>query len=235
MSYFSDRPMCIDLSADYCCATIQGPDASTFLQSQFACDVTAIAPQTAQWTCWADARGKVRALGHLAQIDGDHWRFIAARSFAPALRKLAMFILRSRVSLTLSDGVWGGLGQPTPPGGARIDADRSLRIAAPESTAHADLSLWRSIAAIRGEAQLGAEICAEEIPQSLGLSPERGLSLSKGCYPGQEIISRVHYRGRPPRKLVTTIAKKAPEDALFAIAAGDSGMVVAQSLRAWVA
>lgn len=233
MPYFSDRPMCIDLSADYCCATIQGPDALSFLQAQFACDVTAIAPLTARWTCWADARGKVRALGHLANLGDDHWRFICARSFAPAMRKLAMFVLRSRVSLQLDAPVWGGLGLPAQPGAARIDQDRSLHTAPPTDTAIADRPLWQCVAALQGEAQFDAEACADEIPQSLGLGPERGFSLTKGCYPGQEIISRVHYRGRPPRKLITTLAKKAPEDALFTVAAGDSGLLVAQSLRPW--
>ncbi|MBI2094751.1 MAG: hypothetical protein HYT89_01105 [Candidatus Omnitrophica bacterium] len=36
----------------------------------------------------------------------------------------------------------------------------------------------------------------------LGVFDEELVSYTKGCYLGQEIIARVHYRSRPPRKLV---------------------------------
>ncbi len=232
MSYFSHRPLSIDLSAEYCCATIEGPEAAAFLQAQLACDVMTISPHTARWTCWVDARGKVRALGHLAKISDDQWRFVAAKSFAPALKKLAMFVLRSKVTLGHSTEIWGCLGLPAAAESIQIDVHRSLRFSAPQTATVKETGLWQCVAALQGEAQFSAEICAEEIPQSLGLRSELGFSLTKGCYPGQEIISRVHYRGRPPRRLVTTLAKKAPEDALFTVPVEASGLTVAQSLRA---
>ena len=36
----------------------------------------------------------------------------------------------------------------------------------------------------------------------LNLGDESLISYSKGCYLGQEIVARVHYRGRPPKQLV---------------------------------
>lgn len=39
------------------------------------------------------------------------------------------------------------------------------------------------------------------LPQSLGLEAWDALSYSKGCYPGQEVIARLHYRGRLKRHL----------------------------------
>jgi folate-binding protein YgfZ len=71
---------------------------------------------------------------------------------------------------------------------------------------------------LSGIAQWPGVVAGAEIPQSLGLRNGQELGLHKGCYPGQEIISRVHYRGRPPRRLVTTIGDHAPPDA-FAQAA----------------
>jgi folate-binding protein YgfZ len=38
------------------------------------------------------------------------------------------------------------------------------------------------------------------LPQMLGLEALGGLSYAKGCYPGQEVIARVHYRGRVTRR-----------------------------------
>lgn len=47
----------------------------------------------------------------------------------------------------------------------------------------------------------GAEIGAETLPQETGLE-ERAVSYSKGCYLGQEIVARIHYRGGVNRGLV---------------------------------
>ncbi len=200
-----------------------------------ACDVAAIPTLCARWTCWVDAHGKVRALGHLVNLDENHWAFVAHASFAAALKKLAMYVLRAQVQLAYSNAVWGILGDQSSATVARIDADRGLSLAAPNTPVSQDVNLWRGVAAIHGEAQFDAARCATEIPQSLGLLVNHGFSLTKGCYPGQEIISRVHYRGHPPRKMVTTLAKTAPEDAVFAQPLNASGLVIAQSLRAWSA
>lgn len=40
------------------------------------------------------------------------------------------------------------------------------------------------------------------IPQDLNLDiNEIGVSFTKGCYPGQEVVARVHYLGKPKRRL----------------------------------
>lgn len=40
------------------------------------------------------------------------------------------------------------------------------------------------------------------IPQDLNLDiNEVGVSFTKGCYPGQEVVARVHYLGKPKRRL----------------------------------
>lgn len=39
------------------------------------------------------------------------------------------------------------------------------------------------------------------VPQMLNLQPLGGLSFTKGCYPGQEVVARLHYRGQLKRRL----------------------------------
>jgi folate-binding protein YgfZ len=46
----------------------------------------------------------------------------------------------------------------------------------------------------------GREIDERVLPAEAGLV-ERAISLSKGCYPGQEPVARLHYRGHPNRLL----------------------------------
>ncbi len=42
----------------------------------------------------------------------------------------------------------------------------------------------------------------------LNLADEALVSYSKGCYLGQEIVARVHYRGQPPKKLTVKSEKE---------------------------
>lgn len=72
------------------------------------------------------------------------------------------------------------------------------------------------------------------VPQMINLQQVGGVSFSKGCYPGQEVVARMHYLGKLKRRMyrahVTGAAAPQPGDALFTTAqeAGqDTGMVVA--------
>ncbi|MFW5815369.1 MAG: hypothetical protein ACOCVP_00810, partial [Wenzhouxiangella sp.] len=40
------------------------------------------------------------------------------------------------------------------------------------------------------------------LPQALGLEERGGLSYRKGCYPGQEVIARVHFLGKAKERLL---------------------------------
>jgi folate-binding protein YgfZ len=59
------------------------------------------------------------------------------------------------------------------------------------------------------------------LPQMIGLDAIGGISFSKGCYTGQEIVARTHYRGEVKRKLYfgRTRAACQPGDALLAAGA----------------
>jgi len=52
------------------------------------------------------------------------------------------------------------------------------------------------------EAQVTLATSEKFIPQDLNLDiDEVGVSFNKGCYPGQEVVARVHYLGTPKRRL----------------------------------
>lgn len=51
-------------------------------------------------------------------------------------------------------------------------------------------------------AQITLATSEKFIPQDLNLDIDQvGVSFTKGCYPGQEIVARVHYLGKPKRRL----------------------------------
>ena len=52
-----------------------------------------------------------------------------------------------------------------------------------------------------GIPRFGTDITPENFPGESENSLERAVSFGKGCYPGQETVARMHYRGSPNKKL----------------------------------
>jgi tRNA-modifying protein YgfZ len=52
-----------------------------------------------------------------------------------------------------------------------------------------------------GVPRFGADITPENLPGESENSLERAVSFGKGCYPGQETVARMRYRGSPNKKL----------------------------------
>ena len=52
----------------------------------------------------------------------------------------------------------------------------------------------------RGRPRYGVDLDENVIPQEAGLN-DRAVSFTKGCYVGQETVARLHYRGKPNRRL----------------------------------
>jgi folate-binding protein YgfZ len=61
----------------------------------------------------------------------------------------------------------------------------------------------------------GRELDETILPAEAGLD-DTHVSFTKGCYPGQEPIARLHYRGRPNRRLsVIEVADARPGDEIL--------------------
>jgi folate-binding protein YgfZ len=70
------------------------------------------------------------------------------------------------------------------------------------------------------------------VPQMVNLDLIGGVSFAKGCYPGQEIVARMHYRGQVKQRThlvhIATQAAPEPGDKLYSADMGgqSSGMIV---------
>jgi tRNA-modifying protein YgfZ len=60
-----------------------------------------------------------------------------------------------------------------------------------------------------GVPRFGSDITPENFPAEAGIL-ERGVSFQKGCYPGQETVARMHYRGHPNRELHRFVVEGTP-------------------------
>jgi folate-binding protein YgfZ len=64
-----------------------------------------------------------------------------------------------------------------------------------------DSRCWNLLDLEAGLPWLNEASSEQFLPQELNLDETGGLSFDKGCYPGQEVIARVHYRGQVKRRL----------------------------------
>lgn len=70
----------------------------------------------------------------------------------------------------------------------------------PESTP-VPPSFWTHRFIHRGIGQLNAQTSGEYIPQQLNMDIVQAISFQKGCYTGQEVIARLHYKGESKKRL----------------------------------
>lgn len=64
-----------------------------------------------------------------------------------------------------------------------------------------DSRAWYGAAIARGEARIVSETMGRYLPQDLNYDLSGWVNFKKGCYTGQEVIARLHWRGKPKRRL----------------------------------
>ncbi len=79
---------------------------------------------------------------------------------------------------------------------------------------------WQSLTLEAGTPLFNSEL-DEEVPNNLGLA--NAVDYEKGCFVGQEVVSRVENRGRPSKQLIGLTVDSVPE-AGAAVFAGDSSV-----------
>lgn len=77
-----------------------GDDSATFLHNLFSNNVVKLGEDSAQWNSFNSAKGRMLANFLLWRETGGHLLALSADIHAPILKKLSMYVLRSKVKLT---------------------------------------------------------------------------------------------------------------------------------------
>lgn len=87
------------------------------------------------------------------------------------------------------------------------------------------MEVWTLLDILAGVPEIRLATSEEFVPQSVNLDLLDAISFSKGCYTGQEIVARLHYRGTVKRRMVLArcddAVVPAPGDSLHASGAGE--------------
>jgi folate-binding protein YgfZ len=84
----------------------------------------------------------------------------------------------------------------------------------------ADRATWQRLEVAAGQPQVYAATSEEFVAQMLNLDALGGIAFDKGCYTGQEVIARAHYRGRVKRRMQRFVSRGACQ-----LSPGDAGQL----------
>ena len=198
-----------------------GADAPEFLHGQFTNDVLGLEDGKATLSAWCNPKGRVIATFLLCRSGNRYWLALPQALKAAFLRRLKLYVLRASVNIAVADegltlaGMLGApAGQsraagvfPVVPPAAGLNNDLAIVIAAPETLRElrtgpqGNEQAWDAANVRRGIPWLEEQTRERFLPQELNLEALGALSYDKGCYPGQEIIARLRYRGEVKRLL----------------------------------
>jgi folate-binding protein YgfZ len=235
---------------------VSGPDAEGFLQGQLTNDVRELSDTHTQLSSHCSPKGRMLAAFRVLRIDDTFYLQLPRTELDGMLKRLRMFVLRSRVSVADADEelVAIGLAGDCAP---RLLADHlavlperdndmstagpltAIRI--PGTTPRFEVlgpatelgALWDALAAeadlidpgywslldIRaGIPSVHAQTADTFVPQMTNMQLIDGVSFTKGCYTGQEVVARMQYLGKLKRRMylaeVTAEAPPEPGDEL---------------------
>ena len=253
---FPAEPTIFSLT-DLAITRLSGADRAKYMQGQVTCEVNALQPGQSSLGGHCDAKGKLWSDFRLLCLE-EHLLLLTKPSVLarqlPELKKFAVFAkvdiaayqgqavgvagqgtdswVATRFSLQQTGLIEGGIA-------VRIEADRWLLVSEQPLALGLPAGqepLWWGLDIKAGIPHLEAVHQGEYIPQMLNLQALDGISFTKGCYMGQEIVARAKYRGANNRALFvlagTASEPVASGDALE-IRLGDNWRRSGMVLNAW--
>lgn len=224
----------VDLAA----IRVAGPDANNFLQGQLSNDLQRLSSDNALPASCNSPQGRVQAVLNLIERADGIWLLLPQALLQTTFDRLRKYVLRAKVTLTMTDASVGFFAAsrealhrrhwPLPDAATRHvqtdaisvvrwfgDEERYLAIqpsrsALENSPLPAGDSSWRLADIRAGLPQVFPETHEAFVAQMLNLDAIGGISFNKGCYTGQEIIARAHYRGAVKRRMFRLRADSAP-------------------------
>jgi folate-binding protein YgfZ len=234
--------------ADHGLIRASGEDAAPFLHNLLTNDVTHLPADGARHAALCTAKGRMIA-SFLVWREGPDYLLLLSADILPAiLKKLSMYVLRSKVRLadiTAERALLGTVGWPGGPHAAmttapceggtaiRLDANRCVLAVPMEKAATIQAGLgaagqldgWHLAEIEAGMPRIVAATQEAFTPQMVNyeLAAVGGVSFHKGCYPGQEIVARTQYLGKVKRRMYRVKIESAfpPGTDVFTPEAGD--------------
>lgn len=201
-----------------------GRDARSFLQGQLSNDLLGLERHPGMLAAACNRQGRVGATLRLA-AHGDEVLLLLHRALAPTLvAQLSAFVLRADVRFedrsqqfevaglldAEPDARWSQQGAAAAGLAMLVASPRRILLAGRRTSLQAVLAAiprttpedWNRACVEDGEPSVVPATASLWLPQMLNLDLIGGISFTKGCYVGQEVVARAQHLGRIKRRML---------------------------------
>jgi len=188
---------------------ISGGDAESFLQSQLSNNINELDNSSIQLNAYCQHQGKMLALFWVMRSNDDFLLSFPLDLLEIIKSRLQMFVIMSDVTIddVSDDYLQIGVIDENQNKAFTINDKLSLIIANPNDLAKFSMSskdTWDKACIDSSLPEIYLLTSEKLVPQMLNLDiNEIGVNFSKGCFPGQEVVARLHYLGVAKRRLFT--------------------------------
>jgi len=207
-----------------CVIKVSGCDAISFLNDQFTNDITALETNRWQFNGYCSSKGRLIAIMRLFVNDDCVYILVPESLCETLIKRLQIYVFRAKVKFEILDGhsVYCLMGTDsindlgeiqtqqfkTDENGFIVNisnhSNRYLAIVNSEDAlagleiipSEESQKLWRLSEINEMVANIDAQTSELFIPQHVHLDKLGGISFNKGCFPGQEVVARLHYLGK---------------------------------------
>jgi tRNA-modifying protein YgfZ len=193
---------------------IGGADAETFLQGLFTCDLEDLEPGHAAFGALLTPQGKILFDFFLIRMADGYLADVASSIAADFVRRLNFYRLRARVEFSMVENTtvlacWQK--RPETDGALCVADPRMAEMgwrlygdAAPDCAAGDYLAHRVSLGMPSGGEDYAY---GDTFPHEALMDQFRGVDFSKGCFVGQEVVSRMQHRGTARKRVVMASAE----------------------------
>ena len=197
---------------------ISGVDAVTFLQGYTTCDLAALKDDAAQLGAICNIQGRMLTSFIVIRQKQDLVLRMHQSLIPKTIAFLTKYIVFSKAELAdISENLrcYGALNPESTPsespypmetdnGTITIDlGNRKEQWTRSKQTAETTdmIEEWSDAELEAGVVWIDEKSCEKHLPQTLNYHQLGGISFTKGCYLGQEIVARMQYRGELKKRL----------------------------------
>ncbi|MGX5776734.1 CAF17-like 4Fe-4S cluster assembly/insertion protein YgfZ [Methylorubrum zatmanii] len=212
--------MPIALLPDRAVVAVSGPDATAFLQGILTCNVETLPEGEARLGALLTPQGKIQ-FDFLVSRAGDGFRLeTAAERVADLVKRLGLYRLRAKVSLAADPtlgvaAAWDGA--ETAAETARVRDGRlpalGERLYASDGAFSADATEteYHAHRIGLGVPEGGRDFAfSDAFPHEALMDQLGGVDFKKGCYVGQEVVSRMQHRGTARTRILPLVYRDGP-------------------------
>ncbi len=206
------------LLKDRALVMVSGPEAEHFLQNILTVDLDQLQQGEAKPGALLTPQGKI-LFDFLVSRDGTEGFRLECRADVADdfVRRLTLYKLRAKAQIAKQDQSLVTVSWQNDSSGSETDstsvadtrfADGTVRRGYGPAAGDGDIEAWQAFRIAHGVAESGADYqLGDAFPHDVLLDQTGGVGFHKGCYVGQEVVSRMQHRGTARRRVLLVSAQ----------------------------